>query len=752
MTEWRQQAASAVEAELEHARQAEEWSVLGPLRRTEDGDCVVDLRGRRVHPLDDVRISGSEGPRKGTAVPVTAEFSRGVLWLHDVGPVPSECDLVWAREVSHGHQLARLARALRDLGDAPLAERLAEGRLDPAGEDAYSTCFVPGLHFVWGPPGSGKSQVATRAAAELARRGKRVLLVTEEAVAARASLHVVDDDGERIALQRDLADLSEVEEELARLDAELRDYDHEAFLVAEQRIENAQRAAALENEFSALCERHWKLAREAAEAGETLRLAQRSHDRVAGEHARRAEARVLTTRLAKVEERLDELRERVRTRGLFHRGRKRDRRELREAEEERRRLVARIEECRQRVNTVSDDVRKLAAELEGARARAREAARAESDVRTQLELVRDELMRLSAAGLGDRDDHRYYADCLNRELPRLHAERRALRERAKHRAALRGRFQERLWWIGERGYELRMADESRRWDSAPVVVTTMSGLTHVGGTFDVVLVDDAGSARLCDVLVAVAQARETAVVFGDLVQPWPKVAPSELEELPEVRKWTLSTPFSHCGILTSSDAHAHPGCAVLPRQYRVGPAVRTIADDIGYTALVAAEDLHTEVVLLDTAGEPVERAALVRLLSSDGGAILVPSDEEVEQWREVLRDTLTVDVGTATTVTGHEFGTVVLDLTTDGWYDRVRSFISGIARARDRLYLLADLDAVRSAPAGTPLGAVNSLHLRGGLVVRRLGDVLIPRQREESTSARTATVINHVAPDGTIAG
>ncbi len=158
------------------------------------------------------------------------------------------------------------------------------------------------------------------------------------------------------------------------------------------------------------------------------------------------------------------------------------------------------------------------------------------------------------------------------------------------------------------------------------------------------------------------------------------------------------------------------------------------------------------MVLLDTAGEPVERAALVRLISSDGGAILVPSEEEVEQWREVLRDTLTVDVGTATTVTGHEFGTVVLDLTTDGWYDRVRSFLSGIARARERLYLLADLDAVRGAPAGTPLGAVEALHLRGGLMVRRLGEVLIPRQREQSATEWTATVITHPAPDGTIAG
>ncbi|MEY7970449.1 hypothetical protein AB8O38_00455 [Saccharomonospora xinjiangensis] len=751
MTEWRQQAAGAVEAELEHARQADEWSVLGPLRRTEDGDLVVDLRGRRVRPLIDVRVSGCQNPRHGTAVPVSTEFARGVLWLHDVGPVPSECDRVWAREVTQGRVLARLAHGLRKLGDAPLADRLAEGRLDAAGEDAYSTCFVPGLHLVWGPPGSGKTQLAAKAAAELARRGKRVLLITDEATAARASIHAVGDD-ERLALQRDLADLSEVERELERLDAELRDYDHDAFLAAERRVENAQRAAALRDDFDVLRERHWALVTDAAEAEEAARLARRSHDRVAGEHARRVEARVLTNRLAKVEEQLGELRERMRNRSLLYRGRKNDRNELRVVEEERRRLVSRIEECRQRVNTVSDDVRKLESDLDRMRAKARELEREESDTRTQLELVRDELMRLTAAGLGDEADHRFYADCLNRELPRLHAERESLRERARHRAALRGRFQERLWWIGERGHELRLEDEAWWWESEPVVVTTMTGIPHTEGAFDVVLVDDAGSARLCDVLLAVAQARETAVVFGDLAQPWPQVSPVELERLPEVQRWVLATPFAHCGILTPSDAHAHPGCAVLNRQYRVGPSVQAIAENIGYKALVAAEGRHTEVVLLDTAGEPVERAALVGLIPEDGGAILVPTPDQVEPWREVLRDTLTVDVGTVGTVTGHEFGTVVLDLTIDGWYDRVRSFISGIARARDRLFLLADLNAVRCAPKGTPLGAVNALHHQGGLLVRRLGEVLIPRQRQQSATEWSVTVTDRTAADGTIAG
>ncbi|WP_024876883.1 hypothetical protein [Saccharomonospora piscinae] len=751
MSEWRQRAAGAVEAEFEHARQGGEWSMLGPLRRTVDGEHLVDLRGRRVRPLLDVRCSGPDGPRQSAAVPVSAEYHHGLLWLDDVGPVPSGCDHVWARESTHADLLARLARGLRDLGAAPLADRLAHGMLDPAGQDAYATCFVPGVHLVWGPPGSGKSHVAAEAAAELARRGSRVLLVTSEAAATRASLTAVSDP-ERFALQTDLAELSEVERHLRDMDDELRDYDHEAFLAAGRRIENAQRAAALETDFARLRERHWQRARELSEAREALGLATRTHDRVAGEHARRAEGKVLTQQLTAVEENLAGIRERSRHRGLLSRGRRADREELRAAEEQRRALVARIEDCRRRVTTVSDDVKALRAAVDEAGTRADEAERAESEVRAQLDLVRGELGRLRASGIGDDADHRYYADCLHRNLPNLHADREAVRERGRHRAALRGRFEERLWWIGERGHELRCGDESWWWRSEAVVVTTMDGLAAAEGDFDVVLVDDAGSARLCDVLFAVGRARETAVVFGDLAQPWPQVVPEWLEQRADVRQWILSTPFSHCGILTPSDAHAHPGCAVLTGQYRVGPAIQAIASDIGYTALLAAEGRHTDVVLLDTAGEPVERAALVGLIAEDGGAVLVPSEEQIAGWRDVLRDTLGVDVGTVGTVTGHEFPTVVLDLTGDGWYDRVRSFISGIARARDRLYLLADLGAVRSAPTGTPLGAVRALELQGGLQVRRLGEVLIPRQRQQSATDWTVTVINREPADGTIPG
>ncbi|WP_034237829.1 ATP-binding protein, partial [Saccharomonospora iraqiensis] len=631
-----------------------------------------------------------------------------------------------------------------------LADRLAAGELDPAGDDAYDTCLRPGVHLVWGPPGSGKSTVAERAAEDLSRRGLRVLHVTADDVGVVPA--PVEQDPERLRLQTDLVALTDVERELARLDEALDGYDDVAFATAQRRIENGQRITALESEFARLRERHWELVREHGDAEAAVRTARKARDRVADELARRAEAKVLTHRLARVEERLSDLRERLRDGGLLYRGRREDRRELRSAEDERQVLVSRIEDCRRRVHTVSEDVRKLDDELTAAQENAEAAERAEADTRAQLELLRDEILRLHAAGTADERDHRYYAECLRRGLPELHNRREVLRGNGRHRAALRGRFHERLWWWGERARETRERRRSGWWASANLVTAPLSGVAGVPGSFDVVLVDDAGAARLVDVLFAVARARTTAVVFGDLAQPWPRVRPRELAEVPEVRRWTLTTPFAHCGVHTPADAHSHPGCAVLDRQYRFGAGVQALAGTIGYPALSAAEGRETEIVLLDTAGEPVERAALVPLIAAEHAAVLAPDRERVESWLDVLRETRTVDVGTVSTVAGHEFGTVVMDLTGDDWRDRVRAFLSGIARARDRLYLLADLDAVRGAELGTPLGAVEALRMRGGLSVRRLGGQVIPRQRRQSETAWHVTVHPRQPSDGTMTG
>lgn len=747
MADWRQEAARAVEAELEHARRAEEWSSLGRLRKTTDGALMVDLRGSSVDPLDDIRVAGRNGPREGAAVPVKGELAGGVLWLRETGTLPPECDHVWVRQLSPYDALARLARGLRDIGYAPLADRLAAGELDSAA-DPYEACFAPGIRLVWGPPGTGKSRIASCAVADLVRAGKRVLHVTAPENRVEAP-----PDPERVRIQDDLAELAAADRRLGNLEELLAGYDHDAFLEAERRLHSADRARILEAEYADARRLHSQTVEELGRLRSVLWSKRQEWACVADERVSSVETRALGERLARLDARLAELRQRLGRRGRFYRGRRADRKDLRAAEVERELVAQRITQTGRRARRLADEeLHRLESELAAAHARLDEAARAESHAHAHAEQLRGSIVRLRAGGVASEQDQRFHSECVRRGLPGLHTQRERLREQSRHRAALRGRFEERLWWIGERAYRLRREADAAAWESGRLVRTSLDRHVFTSRPFDVVVVDDAGSAPLADVLLAVAQARETAVIFGDFNQPPSRLSANSAGDLPEVRRWTLATPFSHCGVESPAAARAHPGCAVLTTQFRFGPSVRALANIAGYEVLEGGDDRTTEVVLLDTAGSAGERAALARMVTARGGAVIVPDESHVEDWLRTLRDAPAVAVGTVGAVAGHEFGTVVLDLTRSDWKDRPCEFASAAARARDHLYLLADLDAVKAAAIGTPLGAVNTLRLQGALDVRRLGELFVPRQRRQSATNRHVTVTKQPAVDGTMSG
>ncbi|MEU3274080.1 AAA domain-containing protein [Saccharomonospora sp. NPDC006951] len=726
MSDWRLAAASAVEAEGEHTREAGEWTLLGRVRNLDDGGYAVDLRGRRINPIDDVRLAGSEGPREGPAVPVNAELSGGVMWIKVPGALPAECDMVWVREVSTRDGLRELADRLRDLPGGTLADRLAEGRPDAA-TDPYQACFLPGLRLVWGAPGSGKTHLIAKAAAELAKAGKRILIVNagDQPPGIPAAT-----EAELSALREDLAGLTAHEERIGELTRALGGYDHEAYLAAGRRIENEERSARLEAEFASVRRQHQEAAEQLATAQRGLLSARTKWEAIeskraglTGAHDHERQLERLQPLLAALSAKLDG--------GRMYRGRRADRKALREAEAKRAELEAGMRECLDKAHPVTDaDVDALSAELETAHRHLDRAAETEASVHVKLERLRGRIARLRSTGLVTERDRRFHAECEQQGLPGLHAERERLLLAGPERAAKRGRLEERLWWLGERSAKLRAETESAAWDSAQIVTTSSARYRWPSRPFDVVLVDDAGSARLADVLCAVAQAGSTAVVFGDFRQPGPRVGNPRLRNVPEVRRWLLSTPFSHCGIRTASEAEQHPGCAILTTQFRFGPAVRYLAQGIGYEEHVTAASGRTEVVLLDTQGQAVDRAGVVRLVvSADGTAILAPNRESAECWLDVVRERLTVAAGTARGLARNEFGTVLVDLTGDDWSARMRSFGSAVTRARTRLYLLADLEAVKAAPIGSPLGVVNALRLQSVVTVRKLADLLIPRQR-----------------------
>jgi superfamily II DNA or RNA helicase len=63
------------------------------------------------------------------------------------------------------------------LAEALAENRLAQGATSPADAvglleaqaEAFRACLSPGVRLVWGPPGTGKTQVLARAIEELAR-------------------------------------------------------------------------------------------------------------------------------------------------------------------------------------------------------------------------------------------------------------------------------------------------------------------------------------------------------------------------------------------------------------------------------------------------------------------------------------------------------------------------------------------------------------------------------------------------------
>lgn len=718
MADWRREAARAAEAERDDAPHEDEWHDLGEVIGTEDGGLAVDLRGRRLGRLHDIRLAGSDGPRGGAAVPVGARLHHGVLWLDDPGPLPSECARVWARWTGTRDECDTLVRTLRRADFAPLADRLADGRPDRAYGDPYGACFLPGVRLIWGPPGTGKTTLLAKAADELAGSGKRVLFLTgtEQALSVPA-------DPQRLAVQQQLAALSAQERRLAELDHTLAGFDHAAFLAVEQRIANHRRAHLLEPEFAKASQEHDVTAKELAAARQELRTARAAWDEVAEQRELLAESRTLTARLTTTESDIARLSERLHRR--FYRGRRADRKALRANEKRRSELAERLAELDR---ALADAHRRLDA-----------AARDEAHAYTSLEYLRGKIAQLRSVGAPSTQDQRFHAECVRLELPDLHDERERLRAESDERAARRGRLEERLWWLGDRAYQ-------RRRQAGSGLLTRASSLPELedGELFDVVLVDDAGSRRLAEVLAAVALARHTAVVAGDFGSPGPRVPP-RLRERPEVRRWSVPTAFAHCGIRKPEDAEEHPGCHVLTTQYRFGDAVRMLADHLGVPTM-SGDGVATEVVLLDTGGQPARHATVAAAMPLGDTAVVAPHRTAAATWATAARDRLDIAVGTGRTVCGQEFETVLVDLTTDDWSARTRAFVSAVTRPCRRLYLLADLSAVRAAAPGTPLGAIEALRRDGALTVRPAGELLIPQPRQAvERSARDGDQPAHIS-------
>ncbi|WP_314174296.1 AAA domain-containing protein [Streptomyces winkii] len=201
--DWREEVVAAVEHWLKQeggsGRKAS-WSRIGRAVRTaESGVFTVDVRGVEVgaDQLESLRLADGEesGVEDGFNVLDAAQTGSSLTVRVAEFADPSDPHL-WALKQPPTFLLEALRDRLRNLTDIPLGNRLAEGRpggtrahtsppagLLPAQQEVYRACLGSGLWLVWGPPGTGKTMVLTKAIGDLIADGKRVLLVSATNIA-----------------------------------------------------------------------------------------------------------------------------------------------------------------------------------------------------------------------------------------------------------------------------------------------------------------------------------------------------------------------------------------------------------------------------------------------------------------------------------------------------------------------------------------------------------------------------------------
>ena len=339
--------------------------------------------------------------------------------------------------------------------------------------------------------------------------------------------------------------------------------------------------------------------------------------------------------------------------------------------------------------------------------------------------------------------------CEEEQLPEAHERLRHLLVLQSGAAGLRRRLRAELRELTERSRSLRAAAEEQLVGDARLVATTFArARVHpalADALFDVVLVDEAAAAPLAEVLLALCRASDTAVLFGDFRRPRPALAPAvERSDDAALRRWVRGNCFSHAGVGSPEDAMRLEGCVALLHQFRFGPGLRRLVNDVGYEVLRDATEVpgivtpaDAEVVMVDVStltklaevrhgrcggrwrvAGAVFAAALAELHAT-GVGIVTPYRLQRDATLAALRDRGLdeVAIGVAAETPDRAFDTAVLDLVDDGpgWAvpggdtGRDGLFGAALASAVTRLYVLADGRAVREATTG-PL-----VHLRGAL-------------------------------------
>jgi hypothetical protein len=286
---------------------------LGRAHRDPESDpgwFWVDLgeRAEESDQLETAFLAQAEGSQPRRFPVVEAVQDGSVLKVRVASFAPSDGLFLWLPRDGSARPDKILLDGLTQISRFDLIDRFGQGRADPVPAAAASgglnaeqargraACLAPGVQLIWGPPGTGKTQVIAAALQDLVAQGKSVLLVSGTNVAVDNALgraardldpapgvmvrvgtpHVTDVATDpRIGLPRMVLDRLEelgrdragVEEQIAtlrshpdlvRLDSaegDLADFDAAAYHEARQHVENGNRLAGLRARMRQLRER-----------------------------------------------------------------------------------------------------------------------------------------------------------------------------------------------------------------------------------------------------------------------------------------------------------------------------------------------------------------------------------------------------------------------------------------------------------------------------------------------------------------
>ena len=307
--------------------------------------------------LEDGYLAPGEGAGQRRYQLIESVQDGNVLKVRVAAHASADGLFLWIPRRAPGLLERSLLKGLTEIDRFDLVDRFARGHADPVVKDsdkstvtselkgeqprARIACCSPGVHLVWGPPGTGKTKVIALALQDLIARGKSALLVSATNIAvdnalSRAAKAIKPDPGvmvragpphltevaedSAVCLQKLVNDRQEALEQrrcwleqqitarqhhpdmirLAEVRAELESFDLAAFQTAEGRVTNAKQLIDKDAELGRLRQGSDEL----AVAAETLRL---RAEKIRAAHEEAESARQRITKASELERRVDAL-------------------------------------------------------------------------------------------------------------------------------------------------------------------------------------------------------------------------------------------------------------------------------------------------------------------------------------------------------------------------------------------------------------------------------------------------------------